>query len=157
MKHIGLAVVIAVGLTACASQDAGTPVGGTGGGWTTGQTSIAYLPAPGTVATTTIRATNDAGGPPQEAALQQIRPGEVWCKVIRPATYDERTEREVICGPHWEWRRTSECDVPGAQPSQTWCYIQVPATYRTRTSRVMLCPEHVEWRRTSECDVPAPR
>ena len=164
LQIAALAVSVFV-LAGCATQAAPAAAGPVAdGGWLGGQTSIAYPVAPGSVAPTTVVVTSAAGGPPVDAGLQQIRPGEVWCKVVRPAVYDERVEQVPLCGPRWEWRRTTECDVPGAAPvsanpaqaapGQVWCYVQVPGTYETKTTRLLLCPERVEWRRTTECDVP---
>ncbi len=30
-----------------------------------------------------------------------------------PAQYETRMREELVCGPRWEWRRTTECEVPG--------------------------------------------
>ena len=30
-----------------------------------------------------------------------------------PAQYETRMREEIVCGPRWEWRRTTECEVPG--------------------------------------------
>ena len=29
-----------------------------------------------------------------------------------PAEYETRSREEIVCGPRWEWRRTTECEVP---------------------------------------------
>jgi hypothetical protein len=29
-----------------------------------------------------------------------------------PAEYETRFREEIVCGPRWEWRRTTECEVP---------------------------------------------
>jgi hypothetical protein len=31
-----------------------------------------------------------------------------------PAEYETRMKEVVVCGPRWEWRRTTECEVPAA-------------------------------------------
>ena len=36
-----------------------------------------------------------------------------------PAQYETRMREELVCGPRWEWRRTTECEIPaeaGAAP-----------------------------------------
>ena len=33
------------------------------------------------------------------------------------AEYETRYHEETVCGPRWEWRRTTECEVPCAVPS----------------------------------------
>ncbi|MDF1702930.1 MAG: hypothetical protein P1V36_17415 [Planctomycetota bacterium] len=35
---------------------------------------------------------------------------------VTPAQYETRFREEVVCGPRWEWRRTTECEVPGEAP-----------------------------------------
>ena len=34
-----------------------------------------------------------------------------------PAEFETRYSEETVCGPRWEWRRTTECEVPFAVPS----------------------------------------
>ncbi len=41
-----------------------------------------------------------------------VSPGEVWCSVWIPPTYETRTIQEPAGCDRWEWRRTSECEVP---------------------------------------------
>lgn len=41
-----------------------------------------------------------------------VTPG-YYKNVPVPAQYETRTKEVVVCGPRWEWRRTTECEVPG--------------------------------------------
>ena len=41
-----------------------------------------------------------------------------------PAQYETRLKEVVVCGPKWEWRRTTECEVP---MEATGDYVPAPA------------------------------
>jgi len=101
-----------------------------------------------------------------------MRPGEVWCYVKVPG--EVRTDTETVCTSpgHWEWMRSTECEVPGTapagdgpttrqdlssgvRPGEVWCQVWIPPVYETKTHTTCLSQDRWEWRRTSECDVPA--
>lgn len=49
-----------------------------------------------------------------ETRERQVCSREGFYKSIDvPPVYETVTREEVICGPRWEWRRTTECEVPG--------------------------------------------
>ncbi len=55
-----------------------------------------------------------AAGPQVRRDLSSgVRPGEVWCQVWVPPVYETKTTTTPVSSDRWEWRRTSECDVPG--------------------------------------------
>ncbi len=43
-----------------------------------------------------------------------------------PAEYETRLKEVVVQGPRWEWRRTSECEVPDAAPVGGMAPVQPP-------------------------------
>ncbi len=58
-----------------------------------------------------------AQGPQVRKDLQSgVRPGEVWCQVWVPPVYETKTTTTPLSQDRWEWRRTSECDVPAGTP-----------------------------------------
>jgi len=56
----------------------------------------------------------------------EVRPG-YYKNVEVPAQYETKVREVVVCGPRWEWRRTTECEVPAdttaggfGQPAAGW-------------------------------------
>lgn len=47
----------------------------------------------------------------------EVRPG-YYRTVETPAQYETRVKEVVVCGPRWEWRRTTECEVPALTGAQ---------------------------------------
>jgi hypothetical protein len=161
MRIRGLVVLLlGASLTCACSTPSAPPTSSDGGAWSTG--SITSAPATRPCCAPAAAPVVAGCQPPADAPAAQMRPGEVWCKVHEPARYETRCEQVQVCGPHWEWRRTHECDVPGSQGTksdgvalgQTWCYVKVAGRTQTRTQRVLVAPERWTWKRAPECEVP---
>ena len=46
---------------------------------------------------------------------------------VIPAEFQTRLKEVPVCGPRWEWRRTTECEVPAAAPGLD--YVPQAAPY----------------------------
>ena len=48
----------------------------------------------------------------KQVARQVCIKPESTRRIPIPAEYETRYREEIVCGPRWEWRRTTECEVP---------------------------------------------
>jgi len=131
-------------------------------------TSIAFAPASVPCCAPTAAPARPAG----------VRPGEVWCYVKVPGESCTNSQQVLIQPGRWEWKRTTDCEVPGAtpdsgkpmtgvpqtrtdlqgvRPGEVWCSVWIPPVYETKTTVTQQSTDRWEWRRTRECDVPASR
>ncbi len=169
MKTICLFAVVSIAFLAAGCSSVSDPFG----------TAAAAAPqaAPATAGTYTSIAYAPASRPccaPTAAAPARpagVRPGEVWCYVKVPGEVRTHTEQLCTTPGRWEWKRTTDCEVPGnapaaggpqvrgdlsgVRPGEVWCSVWVPPVYRTKTTTVPISKDRWEWRRTTECDVPA--
>lgn len=68
----------------------------------------------------------------------EVRPG-YYRSVETPAQYETSVKEVVVCGPRWEWRRTTECEVPnltGGAPAPDAAY----APYGTPEAPAPMAP-----------------